>query len=341
MNIGSRHLPARKTCAAIAPQECRCTQQGFSLVELMIAMALGLMLVTVIVSIFVSSNRNYKEDDRFARMQENGRFAIYALQTDLSMASFWGTTTSPSGITNAVGTASSCGLTFDTSSPVLIINNPASGTAISGIFSCISSTSVWTGGTTHADVIAIKRVVGEITPADSSSTTSAVYLEMDADPSTNIGALKLIAPSSFNSTKAYWRYMPRIYHIRNYSVTSGDGIPTLCRKELNGTAMTDVPLVEGVENIQIEFGIDTDGDGAPNKYDPAPSGADLNNIVNAKLYVLARSLDRDPIYTNDKTYNLGSVTLDYSDAPDNYYRRVFEGTISLRNVSGYSQLGAL
>lgn len=322
-------------------------QCGFSLIELMIGMTLGLMLVAVVASIFVSSNRNYKEDDRFARMQENGRFAVNALITDLSMASFWGTMSNPTKILSSlssVSTGADCGLAYAQTTtsgivaadPVRIVNNPSSGAAANSVFGCIASADVWTGGSTHADVIGIKRVLGEQALA-SAVNTSNVYLEIDS----SAGALVSIAPSGFNGLKTYWRYTPRIYYIRNYSV-AGDGIPTLCRKELSGTTMSDVPLVEGIENIQIEFGIDTDGDGAPNKYDANPtSAADLKNLVNAKVYVLARSLDQDPTYTNKKTYNLGNVSLDYSSAPDHYYRRVFEGTISLRNVSGFSLMGEL
>lgn len=323
-------------------------QRGFSLVELMVAMVLGLMLVAVIGSIFLSSNRNYKEDNRFARMQENGRFAVNALITDIGMAGMWGTLSNTTDIISTVSTSGDCGMNFAATTtpnivaanPVVIVNNPSNGSAVSSVFNCITSSTVWTGGTTHADVIAIKRVMGGDTAASSSSTNN-VYLQIDV----NAGTLVTTSPSSFVSGNSYWQYYPRIYYIRNYAVTAGDGIPTLCREELSGTSMSTVPLVEGIENMQIEFGIDTDADGTPNYYDPNPDPTVdptiMSKVINAKFYVLARSLDQDPLYTNDKTYNLGSVTIDLSGAPDNYYRRVYEGTISLRNVSGYSLLGGL
>lgn len=337
MKFALRSVADRKRAITNCPNGHYRVQDGFSLIELMIGMTLGLMLIAVITSIFLSSNRNYNEDDRFSRMQENGRFAINTLVTDLSMASFWGTLSDPSEITS--GLTAVCGMAFDANNPVMIVNNPASGSAVTSTFSCVNASNVWTGGSTHADVIAIKRVVGNVTPS-SSSPNPAVYLQID----NTVGTLLSTSPSAFVSGDTYWQYIPRIYFIRNYSVTAGDGIPTLCRKELNGagTGMSDVALIEGVENIQMEFGIDTDGDGIPNQYDSNPSATDIPKIVNAKIYVLVRSLTQDKNNpANSKTYNLGSVTIDYSSTPDHYYRRVFDGTISLRNLTSFTLLGTL
>ena len=60
-----------------------------------------------------------------------------------------------------------------------------------------------------------------------------------------------------------WQYAPVILFIRNYSVTRGDGIPTLCRRGLARTSNRMSPticLIEGIENLQLEYGIDEDGD---------------------------------------------------------------------------------
>jgi type IV pilus assembly protein PilW len=79
------------------------------------------------------------------------------------------------------------------------------------------------------------------------------------------------------------------------------------------------------------LGIDTDSDAIANFYTSSPAVAQLNNVVTARIYVLARSAAPDPNYVNDKTYNLGDVTRDFSGSPDNFYRRVFTATVSLRN----------
>ncbi len=65
-------------------------QTGFTLIELMISVTLGLLLIAMVVSVFVNSNRNYVQDDNYAIMQENGRFALKRLAHELAMVQYWG-----------------------------------------------------------------------------------------------------------------------------------------------------------------------------------------------------------------------------------------------------------
>ncbi len=51
-------------------------QLGLSLVELMVALVLGLVLMTGIIQVFLSSRQTYASNEAMARMQENGRFAL-------------------------------------------------------------------------------------------------------------------------------------------------------------------------------------------------------------------------------------------------------------------------
>src|SRR6267143_5219644 len=83
-------------------------QRGFNLVELMVALMLGLFITAAMISIFVSGNSNYKQDDRFSRMQENGRYALNVLADELGMAGFWGGEKKASAIVSALST--SCGV---------------------------------------------------------------------------------------------------------------------------------------------------------------------------------------------------------------------------------------
>jgi len=50
--------------------------RGFSIVELMVAVAISLLLLTGVVAIFVSSKTSYETNERFSRIEENGRFAL-------------------------------------------------------------------------------------------------------------------------------------------------------------------------------------------------------------------------------------------------------------------------
>ena len=66
------------------------TQAGFTLVELMISMVLGMFIVLALVTLLINVNRNNSEMTKTNRVIENGRFAVQLLQMDVGHAGFWG-----------------------------------------------------------------------------------------------------------------------------------------------------------------------------------------------------------------------------------------------------------
>ena len=65
-------------------------QLGLSLVELMVAMALAVLLMTGVLSIFQSSKVTYLTNEKTARLQENGRVALELMMYDLRSAGYEG-----------------------------------------------------------------------------------------------------------------------------------------------------------------------------------------------------------------------------------------------------------
>jgi prepilin-type N-terminal cleavage/methylation domain-containing protein len=63
---------------------------GFTLVELMVAVTIGLIILAAVSQIFVTSRLSYKLEENLARVQENGRFAMEFLSRDLRMAGYAG-----------------------------------------------------------------------------------------------------------------------------------------------------------------------------------------------------------------------------------------------------------
>ncbi len=61
---------------------------GFSLIELMIAMLLGLILIGGVVNIFLASSQTYRLQEAMFRVQESGRFALDMMLRDLRDAGF-------------------------------------------------------------------------------------------------------------------------------------------------------------------------------------------------------------------------------------------------------------
>lgn len=63
-------------------------QQGLSLVELMVALALGMVLMAGFVQIFMSVRSTYAINEASSRMQENGRFALEFISQHARMAGY-------------------------------------------------------------------------------------------------------------------------------------------------------------------------------------------------------------------------------------------------------------
>jgi len=63
---------------------------GLTLIEIMVAMAIGMLLMTGTASMFISNKRIYKEQDEMGRLQEDARFAMQILIEDIRMAGYAG-----------------------------------------------------------------------------------------------------------------------------------------------------------------------------------------------------------------------------------------------------------
>lgn len=71
-------------------KQARKTQTGFTLVEFMIAISLGVVLVTGLITAFIGSKRTSELNSTLAELQETGRFALDSMIRDLRMAGFQG-----------------------------------------------------------------------------------------------------------------------------------------------------------------------------------------------------------------------------------------------------------
>ncbi len=97
-------------------------------------------------------------------------------------------------------------------------------------------------------------------------------------------------------------------------------------------AGNDQLLVDGVENMQVLYGVDSNNDFVADMYIPASTVAvngDWSRVVSIRLALLVSSIDRATNFTDNVVYNLlGTNTV---PAGDNLRRQVFTTTIAFRN----------
>ncbi len=106
---------------------------------------------------------------------------------------------------------------------------------------------------------------------------------------------------------------------------------------LFGSIAYSICLATGIENLQIEYGIDTTDDGFANVYMPSPTLVNMQSVVSARVSILARTTDIDTRYANGKTFNLSNAAA-YTPA-DSFHRRVFSTTVSIQNIRSLNAMG--
>jgi type IV pilus assembly protein PilW len=315
---------------------------GLSLIELMVAIAIGAVLSLGAVTLFMQSKLSYLQDEESARLQENGRYAMRYISHELSMAGFLGGVLGGDLLTSTPTGGTDC---FDylmgvdrNSFPLEHFNNVSSASDPNMPTTCwdTDDTFVNDPNTPAPDVLVFRRTRDRATdpnePGVSLEADKFYVRILDANVSTTI-----VQGGTSGALLDWWEYSPQILFVRDHSTDdTTDGIPTLCRIGLSPDSKDKGPtecLVEGVENIQIEFGIDDDEDQQANYFVTEPSEAQLGAAVAARLYLLVRSVSPIAGYTNDKTFTLGQTEV---NAPaDGFYRRVLQTTVLLRNSEAY------
>lgn len=321
-------------------------QHGFTLVELMIAMVLGLILTGGVISLFLQNQQSFRVDETVARMHDEARYAMLEIARDIRMVSFLSEPLAPGAVMQdgnlVVGT--DCGVAgqpnwiYSTTdaltgevNTLTAVDNATGGAAAAG-FSCIDAGEI----RPNTDVVGIKRVAGGPLE-DAVLQAGAVYLRSNGI----MGVLHRSPPSvAVPPPFTNWEYRPRIYYIRNFSNAPGDGVPALCRKVLTVTAaptMVTECIASGIEDLQLEYGIDTTGDGAVNRYVPNPTLAELQRVASVRISLLARTTTADRGHTDERTYRISNAP-DYAPA-DNFHRRVYSTTVPVHNLRNLQNLG--
>ncbi|HEX4881927.1 MAG TPA: PilW family protein [Porticoccaceae bacterium] len=310
-------------------------QRGFSLIELMVALLLGLLLMSGIVAVYLESKRGWAQDDAIARVQENGRYALRLLSREIAMAGFYGGVTETDAISSPA--IADCKTWLLNPDEVIETYNHADTDAPAEFSDCFDADEVATG----SDILALRRASdrpliddGEWETGFSALTGTQYYLNTNNDglgtSEIELGsALDTSALVAASSKADVWEYHGSIYYIG-----TENGVPSLCVRSAQNTAQTC--LVNGIENLQVELGVDTDGDAVPDEFisdQVAPGEVDADTVLAMRIHLLVRSIE--PVRsspTDSRTWNLGDESVDTNaSADDQFYRRVFSATVPRNN----------
>lgn len=328
-------------------------QHGLGLVEIMVSLVIGLILMGGIYQIFQSNRATHRVSEALARVQENGRFAMMFLSRDLRMAGYYGCARDVP-LHSTLNNSTHYLYTFDTHitghhdkdskgewTPALPshIEDVITGREIKG-----------------TDIVTIRAGDGnavQIQPPYMPDEAAALHVEKNnglaagdivvisdceqatvfqisaGNPDTS-GSVEHNTGSGSpgNSTKNLGKVYQGDAELMRINTTSYflrlnvAGEPALWRRIGNNPAEE---LVEGVDDLQLRYGLDTNGDGSADEYKAADATIPWKDVVSVQLTLRVRSRE-DNIAAEPQTvsYNGQSVT-------DRRLRQTFTSTIGIRN----------
>jgi type IV pilus assembly protein PilW len=311
-------------------------QKGFSLLELFISLAIGLVLFAGVLTIFVGMKTTAIQTSSLGELQENGRFAISVLSDDLLREGFWGDlpnqlTSSNLTVIPVIGGEDCAGQGLNNASFPKTTGYFRSVWGITAAnaspIGCINNAKV------GSDVIQIKRVLS--TPIVGNTNANLYYLNANSSTGAIFSGVGAGAPPLVNSG-IVWEYQHHIYYIRD-EVQGNLSVPVLMQGVLSANnGMTFRPLIDGIERIHFSYGVDADNDGDVDAFISSANMTEAfwnknnSNILAVKIFVLARDSLPDNNYTNTSTYQLGDSPALVVD--DNYRRLLFTTTVTLYNA---------
>lgn len=331
--------------------QTRKKQQGLTLVEIMVAMTIGLVLLGGVATVMSSSQSTYRVNETVARMQESARYAFQLLSRDIRMAGYRGCRGDIVTINNVLNGKTNYLWNFE---------QPLEGFEARGANSWAPALpSEVTSPLKERDIIVVRGVEGNYSKVISHTSESAdlvVGASSDiaagdtvlvsncqgtaifkATDVSNASGQKIIAHAAVgaggsagsNASAALGKpfkdgevvqISTRSYYIRNNPA----GIPSLYWKRGSQRAEE---LVEGIENMQIQYGEDTDGDKTIDVYHKADEVTNWENVVSVRIDLLVQSVE-DNITSQPQPY-----VFDGEDVTptDRRLRQTFSTVIALRN----------
>jgi len=322
-------------------------QGGFSLVEVMVAVTVSLILLGGLLQVLTSNKEATRIQGDLSVLQENGRFAIGFLEYALRMSSHWGGAADDKVSLNSSGVTitGDCSSGYSLTGTGLYGYEGASSSPLSG---CIANEKY----VPNSDILVVRYADvedGAVATADLNSAANKNDVFVRTVPGRRAWIFKgLQVPDSASlpadlpdsvGTKNYPFHIA-VFFVRPCSVLDGgsctDGVPTLTQLTLSATTLSAEPLIEGIEQMQLAYGVDSDGDGSADRYYAAGSMSSGNwsKVTAVRLGLIARTEEQDYTYTDSTTYSMPGA-YSYTPAGDDqhYHRKYYEKVVQIRNRS--------
>jgi type IV pilus assembly protein PilW len=337
----------------------RQTQRGLSMIELMVAVAIGSFLIIGAVTMQSNTRKTFTINEQQARLQEPARYVISVIEPELQLAGAYGFTNRPEDI-HFVGISQSAQDLRQWSTQVgglpAVLEQCGRHFAVDVITTVQASNNTYglacaaQGGGHNgiSDTLTIRHA-GTVNVAPTASKYQLMTTRLAQFEN------KLFINSTRPSTSAVGDIEVRDMSVQSFYVAinadNRPGLPALRVKQIgtDGVApiIDDQEVIRGVEDIQVEFGVDPGEDinadgigdivnGLTTRY-VAPdnlTAAQTGQISAVRLWVRVRAEDAEQGFQDTRTYNYAGNT--FGPFNDGFRRVVMSRTIYLRNTRSWA-----
>jgi len=336
-----------------SPSKSSRRQAGLTIVELMVALAIGSFLMIGAIQIYNQSREAFVINESIARVQETAQFAMDTIEADLRMASNWGRNSRGLAVEGRalVGDADPTNLTPPADCGarwVLDLGKPIDGNNNAYSLACLPTADAGTAQP-NSDVVTIRRAsVAPVLPANGRLQIQSTRIQGQLFfngivPAAFVGPADPAFPAAATDPSATHNLLVNSYYVAQESELI-PGAPTLRRKTLTmdagASVVQDQEVAPGVENIQLQLGIDVDQDNTVDRYvNPGDPIYDPNagagyvpgaRVMTARLWLVVRGITPEMGVQDTNTYKPGDV--DLGTPGDNFRRMQISKTILLRNA---------
>ncbi len=319
-------------------------ESGFTVVEMMISVTISLLLLIGLVELMVGNKQSFNTREEMGVLQGGARHALSVLGRDLEMVGHWGGI--DSGIENlATGTVTGVGgcdeaWALDVDTPIRGYEGAADITGVDGLPSnCVAASHY----VPQSDLVVVRFAQGDHWVPSALVTSPPYDGRIFFRSVAGVGGALFLGADDIptdlpDQDGAYnYPYVVALYYLRPCRVVTAagcsDGVPTLVRLTLSDTSLVEEAVVEGVEQLQFSYGVDSDRDGAVEGYVDASAVKDWQDVISVRFGLIVRSEKEDDSITDTAVYDLpGEFTWSPSQTDAGYARKKFVQTIKLRNM---------
>jgi type IV pilus assembly protein PilW len=316
-------------------------QRGFSLVEMMLAMLIGIIIMGGILSVYTNTRDLQRSSEDQVNLVTDARFALETMGYDLRHAGVLGSSTNEAGLIACKMGDASC----PTPMPLAVgdcynqwyinIAEPVFGgeSVVPAAYSCITNHQA------NTDVLVV-RYADSNPVATTSLVSGTAYVRSNyAGGQLFVGNAQPVIPDDEGTLTANHQLYARAYYISNFTDTPGDGQPSLRRVDLvNGPQVQDQLILPGATNLQIQYGEDSDQDGSIDKFVNADAVTDFSKVYAVRLWVLIKTEHEEKGLNTARTYTIAGSTVNTPN--DGYRRLLISSVVKMRNMVKVDELKA-